>query len=126
MFTSFLAFLCTGAPRPPTSLSATTVNACVVDITWELERSVSPGFAQPLSVIFEVFVLGSEQYLTFVPIGSVNLIDDPQPTSFRGMVPPGGDNSTYNLRARASNPLTGEGDDFLASDIFMAYNTQGG
>lgn len=93
----------------------------MADITWELEQSAPPGFAEPLSIIFEVFIRGSEQYPTFVPIGSVNLTDEPQPTSFRGTIPPGGDNTTYYLRARASNPITGEGSEFDETDTFMAY-----
>ena len=76
--------------------------------------------------MFEAFILGSEQYRTFVPIGSVNLTDEPQPTFLRGTIPPDGDNTTYNLRARTSNPLTGEGSYLQPSDIFMAYNTKGG
>ena len=108
-------------PPSPTILSATPVSACMADIVWTIPLP-SPTEAVPSYIQFEVFLVGSSR--TSVEIGRVYMAPSTQlqqPTSFRGIIPPGGVNTSYYLRARSVNDSIGESDIYQVPDPFTAY-----
>ena len=120
-----LTFICTDRPLAPTSLSATLVTACTVNITWVIAQTSLQRIATS-RIIFEVFIRGSQQLTDWVEIGHVDVDprSTPQQTSLRGVIPPNGVNTSYYLRARNVNMSIGESM-LEVPDAFTAY-TEGG
>ena len=101
-------------------IRVTPVSACTADIQWEMSQTIDPRTAQPSYVVVEAS-LTMDGSSGWVHVGQANVTGQ---SSLRGMIPPGGVNTSYWLRARSGNTSVGEGANFLQNTQFLAY-TQG-
>lgn len=120
---SSLLYILTDPPAPPTTLNATSIAACVIEVEWLLHESPPPYTAAPAYVIVEVNLFDSNDW---IEIGRANISSESKRGLLVGSIALNKTDaiSQLHMRARSGNDTgnIGVGDYYYENTAFSVYS----